>query len=119
MLAQSGPLTNPSLGVRWQTQRTNTPCLLANEQLTLKHNEMQGKSGVLRNTLPIEFTSEHLRLQLKERTYGRRFRFARAKSRGAILGAAIYNRLLCPTLELVFGMVRSKLLHELVIEAQN
>ena len=36
-----------------------------------------------------------------------------------IAGTAIRSRLLCPTLELVFGAVRSKLLHELVIEAQN
>lgn len=36
-----------------------------------------------------------------------------------IAGTATCNRLLCPTLELVFGAVRSKLLHELVIEAQN
>src|SRR5207237_542446 len=27
MLAQSGPPTNPSLGARWQTHRTNTPLL--------------------------------------------------------------------------------------------
>ena len=36
-----------------------------------------------------------------------------------IAGTATCNRLLFPTLELVFGAVRSKLLHELVIEAQN
>ena len=36
-----------------------------------------------------------------------------------IAGTATCTRLLCSILELVFGAVRSKLLHEFVIEAQN
>ena len=36
-----------------------------------------------------------------------------------IAGTATRNHLLRPTLKLVFGAVRSKLLYQLVIEAQN
>ena len=43
----------------------------------------------------------------------------RCRAKGMSNFRSCTSGLLCPTLELVFGAVRSKLLHELVIEAQN